>query len=54
MSIQYVRTMKINYGTKLNSKEFNKLSGALADKGVYLTDSYSTIDTEKYGYVPVT
>jgi len=54
MSIQYVRTMKINYGDKLYSTEFNKLSGALADKGVYLTDSYSSIDTENYGFVPIT
>ena len=41
MSIQYVRTMKINYGTKLNEQDFAKLNGALAEKGVYLTDTFS-------------
>ena len=46
--------MKINYGNKLYSTDFNKLSGALAEKGVYLTDSYSSIDTENYGFVPIT
>jgi len=54
MSIQYVRTMKINYGNKLYTTEFNKLSGALADKGVFLTDSYSSINTDNYGFVPIT
>lgn len=53
MSIEYVRTMKINYGTKLDDLEFAKLSGSLADKGVYLTDSYSEIDTDNYGYKEV-
>lgn len=45
--------MKINYGNKLYSTEFNKLSGALAEKGVYLTDTYSSIDTTQYGYIDV-
>ena len=53
MSIQYVRTMKINYGTKLNEQDFAKLNGALAEKGVYLTDTFSRIDTDNYGYITV-
>jgi len=53
MSIQYVRTMKINYGTKLNEQDFAKLNGALAEKGVYLTDTFSQINTDNYGYITV-
>ena len=53
MSIQYVRTMKINYGTKLNEQDFNKLNGALADKGVYTIDTYGSVDTDNYGYIHV-
>lgn len=53
MSIQYVRTMKINYGTKLNEQDFAKLNGALAEKGVYLTDTFSAINTDNYGYITV-
>ena len=45
--------MKINYGNKLYSTDFNKLSGALAEKGVYLTDTYSSIDTTQYGFIDV-
>lgn len=53
MAIQYVRTMKINYGKQLENDEFNKLSGALAKKGVFLTNTYSAIDTDDYGFKPV-
>lgn len=53
MAIQYVRTMKINYGKQLENEEFSKLSGALAKKGVFLTNSYSAIETDNYGFKPV-
>jgi len=53
MAIQYVRTMKINYGTKMQDIEFAKLSSALADKGVFLNDGYSKIDESKYGFINV-
>tara|TARA_Y100001972_G_C7543377_1_gene273321 strand:+ start:58 stop:753 length:696 start_codon:yes stop_codon:yes gene_type:complete len=45
--------MKINYGDKMNELDFNKLNGALAEKGVYLIDSFSRVDTDNYGYVHV-
>tara|TARA_R100000734_G_scaffold19066_1_gene17812 strand:- start:177 stop:872 length:696 start_codon:yes stop_codon:yes gene_type:complete len=45
--------MKINYGDKMNDLDFNKLNGALAEKGVYLIDSFSRVDTDNYGYVHV-
>ena len=37
----------------MNELDFNKLNGALAEKGVYLIDSFSRVDTDNYGYVHV-
>jgi len=37
----------------MNDLDFNKLNGALAEKGVYLIDSFSRVDTDNYGYVHV-
>ena len=52
MAIQYVRTMTINYGNKLENVEFNKLSGALSQKGIYLNDTFSAVNTANYGLIP--
>ena len=54
MAIEYVRTMKIRYGEKLDENTFAKLSGALADKGLYMTDMWSNVDVDNgYGYQTV-
>tara|TARA_R110001606_G_scaffold347571_1_gene496914 strand:+ start:1081 stop:1812 length:732 start_codon:yes stop_codon:yes gene_type:complete len=54
MAIQYERTMSINYGNRMNDDNFKKLSAALADKGIFLTDSHASINTENFGFKQVT
>ena len=53
MAIQYERTMSINYGTKMNEEDFKRLSGALAQKGVYVTNSHNAVDTDDFGFIAV-
>ena len=51
MAIQYVRTMEINYGQKLNEQDFAKLNGALATKGVFLVDTFDAVNVDNYGFI---
>lgn len=53
MSIQYVRTMKIKYGDKMDDTEFAKLSAELAKKGLFLTGEWSNHNDYEYGFVDV-
>jgi hypothetical protein len=54
MAIQYERTMSINYGRKMSEDDFKRLSGALAEKGVFLTNSHNGVDTDNFGFIAVT
>jgi len=53
MAIQYERTMSINYGNKMNEEDFKRLSGALAEKGVYLNNSHNAVDVDDFGFIKV-
>ena len=50
MSIQYERTMKINYGKKMDDIDFRRLVGALAEKQLFVCGTYDDYSDNKYGY----
>tara|TARA_R110002110_G_scaffold304344_1_gene518435 strand:- start:109 stop:834 length:726 start_codon:yes stop_codon:yes gene_type:complete len=50
MAIIYLRTMKINYGSKIKELEFKKLVGELSSKGIFVCGNYDDYTDNNYGY----
>ena len=53
MAIIYLRTMKINYGSRIDDLEFKKLVGELSSKGIFVCGNYDTYTDNDYGFSEV-
>jgi len=53
MAIIYLRTMKINYGSKIKDLEFKKLVGELSSKGIFVCGNYDDYTDNQYGFTEV-